>query len=366
MKIAIVHEWFDIKGGSENVVTSLLNIYPDADVFALVDFFDDDLRTKVLKEKQVVTTFIQNLPFSKKVFRNYLYFFPIAIEQLDLNGYDLIISSSHAVAKGVITAPDQVHICYTHSPMRYAWDMYHPYIKEHRISGLKKSFLAYVLHKIRIWDIGSSNRVDHFIANSTFVEQRIKKYYRRNATVIHPPVEIEKYTLEINKEEYFFTASRLVPYKKIKLIVEAFVQNRKPLIVAGRGEELEEIKRIATSNITVLGFVSAEKLVELMQKAKAFIFAAYEDFGIMPVEAMACGTPVVAYGKGGAKDTVIFPKTGIFFDEQTIESLNEAIDEFERMSFDHRAISEYAKQFDIKIFESKFKNFVDDLVEKRN
>lgn len=365
MKVAIVHEWFDIRGGSENVVTSLLNIYPNADLFALVDFFDDDLRTKMLKDKQVTTTFIQSLPFAKKLFRNYLPLFPIAIEQLDVSGYDLVISSSHAVAKGVITSPDQIHICYQYSPIRYAWDMYHTYFKEHEIRGLKAIILKYILYRIRIWDVISSNRVDHFIAISTLIQNRIQKYYRRESTVIFPPVDTNRFSYCDKKENYYFTASRLVPYKKIKLIVEAFNQNGKHLMVVGTGEQYKELKQMANSNVEILGYCNDSEMVHMMQQAKAFIFASYEDFGITPVEAMACGTPVIAYGKGGVLDTVIPYKTGIFFDEQTMVSLNGAIDEFEKISFDFKDISEHAKQFDIEVFENRFKDFIDTIVKNK-
>jgi len=364
MKVAIVHDWFTEKGGAENVVSSLLHLYPDADLFALVDFFDDRQRRKVLQGKNVTTTFIARLPFARKIFRNYLLLFPLAIERLDLRDYDLVISSSYAVAKGVLTGPEQVHICYSHSPMRYAWDMYFPYLKEHHVTGLKEKFLSYVLHKIRLWDVVSSNRVDWFIANSTLVQKRISKYYRRDSAVIHPPVDSSGFELHETKEDYFFTASRLVPYKKVRMIVEAFVKNGRRLIVAGSGPELEEIQRMATDNITVLGYVSDEKMLKLMQNAKAFVFAAYEDFGIVPVEAMACGTPVIAYGRGGVLDSVIDGKTGLFFSEQTTDSLNQAVEKFDGAVFDCEAIAQHAKTFDTKLFEDRLKRFIDAKTEK--
>jgi len=357
-KIAIVHDWFQDKGGAENVIASLLNIYPDADFFALVDFFDDQQRKEVLNGKNVTYSFIQKLPFAKKIFRHYLFLFPLAIERLDLRKYDVVISSSHAVAKGVITGPEQLHICINYSPMRYAWDMYFTYREEHRLGGIKEKFLSYVLHKIRIWDVTASNRVDHFIAISTLVQKRIAKYYRRESTLIYPPVNIERYTLCEEKEDYYFTMSRLVPYKRIKLIVEAFVENGKPLIVAGTGPQLEEIRAIATDNIKVLGYTEDKKVLEYMQKARAFVFAAYEDFGIVPVEAMACGTPVIAYGKGGITDTVIESKTGLFFKEQKVSALNNAIERFETMDFDYKAISEHASQFSRHLFEEKINMFI--------
>lgn len=362
MKIAIVHDWFDTPGGAENVVENLLELYPDADLFALVDFFSDENRKKYLKGKKVTTSFIQKLPFSKTKFRNYLPLFPIAIEQFNLDDYDLVISSSHAVAKGVLTGPHQLHICYQYSPMRYAWDMYHTYFKEHNIGGVKAFILRKVLHKIRIWDVVSSNRVDKFVAISTLIQDRIQKYYRRESHIIFPPVNTENFTLCENKEDFYFTASRLVPYKKVKLIVEAFNENGRALKVAGSGEQYEEIKRIAKNNIEVLGYCSDDKMVEYMQQAKAFIYAAYEDFGIVPVEAMACGTPVIAYGKGGVLDTVKDEETGILFEEQSIESLNHAIVKFENSSFEPGKVSEHAAYFSTIRFKNKFKAFVDENV----
>lgn len=359
MKIAIVHDWFTEKGGAENVVSELLILYPEAEFFALVDFFDDSQRKSILQSKKVTTTFIERLPFAKKYFRHYLLLFPLAIERLDLREFDLIISSSYAVAKGVMSGPDQLHISYCHSPMRYAWDMYFAYLKEHKVHGIKEKFLSYVLHKIRIWDVVSSNRVDYFIANSGFVQKRIMKYYRRNAVVIHPPVDVSRYQLCTEKEDFYFTASRLVPYKKIKMIAEAFSLNNKRLIIAGSGPEMEEIKRIATNNITVLGYVSDTVMIEHMQKAKAFVFASHEDFGIVPVEAMACGTPVLAFGKGGVLDTVVDTQTGLFFDEQTVESLNYAVDLFETMIFDYVAISQHAQKFSSKRFREEIKAMID-------
>ncbi len=362
MKIAIIHDWFDTPGGAENVIGNLLEIYPDADLFSLVDFFSDENRKKYLKGKKATTSFIQKLPFAKTKFRNYLPFFPIAIEQFNLDDYDLVISSSHAVAKGVLTGPHQVHICYQYSPMRYAWDMYHTYFKEHNISGIKAFILRKVLHKIRLWDVASSNRVDQFVAISTLIQDRIQKYYRRESHIIFPPVNTEKFTLYEKKEDFYFTASRLVPYKKVKLIVEAFNENGRPLKVAGSGEQYEEIKRIAKNNIEVLGYCSDDEMVKQMQQAKAFVYAAYEDFGIVPVEAMACGTPVIAYGKGGVIDTVKDEETGILFEEQSIESLNETIVKFENISFDPEKISEYAAYFSEKRFQKEFETFVDENV----
>ena len=364
MKIAIIHDWFDTPGGAENVVMNLLKLYPDADLYSLVDFFSEENRVKYLDGKTVTTSFIQHLPFAKKKFRNYLPLFPVAIEQLNLDAYDLVISSSHAVAKGVLTGPHQLHICYQYSPIRYAWDMYHTYFKEHHITGIKALILRKVLHNIRIWDVTSSNRVDAFVAISSLIRDRINKYYRRTADIIFPPVNTEKFTLCEKKEAFYFTASRLVPYKKVKLIVEAFNENGKPLKVAGTGEQFEEIKKIAKSNIEVLGYCSDDEMRAYMQKAKAFVYAAYEDFGIVPVEAMACGTPVIAYGKGGILDTVIPHKTGILFEKQTAESINSAIYAFENSAFDPAFISKHATSFSEERFQKAFKAYVDESINK--
>ena len=216
MKVAIVHDWFTEKGGAESVVASWLNLYPDADLFALVDFFDDARRNELLRGKQATTTFIQNLPFARKKFRNYLPLFPLAIERLDLREYDLVLSSSYAVAKGVMTGPEQLHVCYCHSPMRYAWDMYFPYMKEHNITGVKEKILSYALHKIRLWDVVSSNRVDWFIANSALVQSRIAKYYRRDAAVIHPPVDTSRFRLQEKKRTIFLRHRGWCRIKRLK------------------------------------------------------------------------------------------------------------------------------------------------------
>jgi len=360
MKVALVHDWLYVDGGAEKVLSAFLEIYPDADIFSLVDFLPDDKRERLLNKKRATTSFIQKLPFSKKYFKHYLPLFPIAVEQFDLTKYDLVISSSYAVAKGVLTPPSSVHISYCHSPVRYAWDMYHTYIKEHDIKGIKALFIKYVLHKIRIWDIISSNRVDYFIANSNFVKKRIDKFYKREAEVIHPFVDTDKFCLETKKEDFYLTASRLVPYKKIKLIVEAFNKSGKKLVVIGEGEEYKEIKNIAKSNIKVLGYREDDVLIEYMQRAKAFVYAALEDFGIVPLEAMACGTPVICYGKGGVKESVVDGKTGVFFFEQNSEALNEAIKKFEDMRFDPVFISKHALSFSKERFKKQIKSFVEE------
>ena len=324
--------------GAERVLEQMLRCYPQADVFSVVDFLPDSQRA-FLQGKKVTTTFIQGLPFAKTRYRAYLPLMPLAIEQLDLSAYDVILSSSHAVAKGVLTGPDQVHICMCYSPVRYAWDLQHQYLKESGLDlGIKGWAAKYLLHKLRIWDLRTANSVDQFVAISKFVARRIHKVYRRDSVVIYPPVATDDFVLTQSKEDFYFTASRLVPYKKIELIVEAFASMpSKRLIVIGAGPDFAKIKKIATPNVTMMGYQSHTVLLELLQKAKAFVFAAEEDFGIAPLEAQACGTPVIAYGKGGALETIRgaenqIPRTGVFFGQQTVPSLCAAIDVFESLS----------------------------------
>lgn len=333
MKIAMVCDWLVTYAGAERVVTQLLQCFPEADLFAVIDFLEDDVRQSYFLGKKATTTFIQRLPKAKTHYRTYLPLMPLAIEQLDLSAYDLIISSSHAVAKGVITGPDQLHISYVHSPMRYAWDFQHQYLRESGLqSGLKSMMTRYLLHRLRLWDYASAARVDHFIVNSQYIKRRIQKVYRREATVINPPVDIEHFACCKEKENFYLTASRFVPYKRIDLIVKAFAQMPdKRLVVVGDGPDEKKIKPLAHCNTELKGYLEKEALVTLMQQAKAFIFAAEEDFGIVPVEAQACGTPVIAYGRGGACETIVAEKTGLFFEEQTVESVIEAVQRFESM-----------------------------------
>jgi len=334
MKIAIVCDWLVTPGGAEKCLEQLITSFPEADIFAVVDFIDKEKRD-FLHNKPIKTTFIQKLPFAKKHYRHYLPLMPLAIEQLDVSAYDVIISSSHAVAKGVITGPDQLHISYVHSPMRYAWDLQHQYLKESGLDKKWRGYLArYFLHKLRLWDARTANGVDHFIANSQFIARRIYKTYRREAEVIYPPVDTSTFKPGTHKEDFYLTASRMVPYKKMDLIVESFqALPDRQLMVIGDGPDMQKIKNKAGKNVQILGYQSNESLLQYMQRAKAFIFAAEEDFGIVPLEAQACGTPVIAFGKGGALETVRGldqPKpTGLFFPEQTKEAIAKAVREFE-------------------------------------
>ena len=362
MKKALIHDWYYVNGGAEKVLHSLNNIWSDFDHYALIDFLSEKDREYVFSgnSDKVTTSFIQNLPTAKSNHRKFLELFPLAIEQFDLSEYDLIISSSSSIAKGVMTHANQLHISYVHSPMRYAWDLYHQYLREANLNkGIKGWYAKRVLHKIRTWDVISTNRVDHLVANSHYIAKRIKKVYRREADVIYPPVDISNFSLETNKEDYYLTASRMVPYKKMDIIVEAFSKMpEKKLIVIGDGPEMNKIKSKASKNIEILGHVSYDVLLKTMQKAKAFVFAAEEDFGIIPVEAQACGTPVIAFGKGGALETVSNLKSGIFFNEQKPQSIIETVLKFEKIDFDSEIVRKNSEKFSKERFEREFKEYV--------
>lgn len=356
MKVAIVHDWLVTNAGAEKVLIAILEIFPDADIFSLVDFLDAQDRKDILNGRFVKTSFIQKLPFAKKQFRNYLPLFPLAIEGFDLTSYDLIISSSWAVAKGVKKTARQLHISYCYTPIRYAWDLYDEYTSN--LKQPKKIFVQQTLKYIRKWDVETLKRVDFFIADSHFVAERIKRIYNRDSIVIYPPVDMNKFTLHTQKENFYMTASRLVPYKKTRLIVEAFNQMpEKKLIVIGSGEEYHEIKKIAKSNISVLGYQKNNIMIDYMQRAKAFIYAAIEDFGIVPIEANACGTPVIALNQGGTKETIVPNINGIHFNNQDTMSIILAVNEFEKLKFDSIAIRKSTEQY--THFKEKFKDFVD-------
>lgn len=368
MKIAIIADWLTTYAGSERVLEQMIACYPNADLFSIVDFIPEASRG-FLQGKKPVTTFVQKLPGAKRYARHYLPLMPLAIEQLDLSGYDLILSSSHAVAKGVIVGPDQLHISYVHSPIRYAWDLQHQYLKESGFDKRRIGWLArWFLHKIRLWDVRTQFGVDEFLANSRFIARRIHRVYGRDATVIYPPVDVEAFSLCESKEDFYLTASRMVPYKRMDLIVEAFAEMPdKKLIVIGDGSDFEKIRAKSTPNIRLLGYQSFSVLRDHMQRAKAFVFAAEEDFGIAPVEAQACGTPVIAFGKGGALETVrgldavgVEP-TGVFFKEQLVASIVDAVQRFEsnQAQFVPATIRHHAERFSVAQFRARYTSFVD-------
>jgi glycosyltransferase involved in cell wall biosynthesis len=373
MKTALVHEWLTplATGGSELVVKEILKSV-DADLYALIDF-ESINPNSYLYQRKIGTTFLQHFPSARKGVQKYLPLLPIAIEQLNLTDYDVILSSSHAVAKGVITRPDQLHISYCHTPMRYAWDLTFDYLDRSSLGkGIPGIFTRYFLHQLRQWDVISANRVDFFIANSHHTARRIWRCYRRKAHVIYPPVNINKFPFQEKKSEFYVTVSRLVSYKKVSLIVEAFNRLGKPLVVIGDGAELNEIRSFAKPNIKILGAVSDEKMIKYMSEAKAFIYAACEDFGIAIVEAQACGTPVIAYKGGGAMETVKdireFPDTGtgLLFSPQTVEGLMEGIETFTTLEnkFNPENNRLQANQFSNQIFKKNYLEFLDDCKQK--
>jgi glycosyltransferase involved in cell wall biosynthesis len=365
MKIAIVHDWLVTYAGAERVLEQMLAVYPNAELYSLIDFVPESERG-FLGGRRARTSFLQRMPGARRHYRSYLPLMPLAIEQFDLSSHDLVISSSYAVAKGILTGPDQLHICMCYSPIRYAWDLQHQYLRETGLDrGLRSVFARTLLHYMRNWDARTGNGVDEFIAISGFVARRIRKVYRREAVVIYPPVDVCEFTPGQSKDDSYVTASRLVPYKRIDLLVDAFsgMPDRR-LVVIGDGPELRRIRSKAGSNVTLLGTQPLSVLREHLQRARAFVFAAEEDFGIAPLEAQACGTPVIAFGKGGSIETIRgleHPQpTGVFFDEQTVPAVQHAVELFEREQ--HRispaACRENALRFDSDRFRRQFEELV--------
>ena len=333
MRVAIVHDWLVTYAGAERVLEQMLAVYPDADLFSLIDFVPEQERA-FLGGRQVRTSFLQRLPGARRHYRSFLPLMPLAIEQFDLSEYGLVISSSHAVAKGVLTGPDQLHICMCYSPMRYAWDLQHQYLRETGLRGVRGALARGLLHRTRAWDLRTANGVDEFIAISQFIARRIWKVYRREATVIYPPVDVDNFTPEGSRSDFYVTASRMVPYKRMEMIVEAFAaMPERRLIVIGDGPESPRVRARGGPNVKFLGHQPFTVLREHLRQARAFVFAAEEDFGIAPLEAQACGTPVIAYGKGGVVETIpgleSLEPAGVLYQQQTPESLRQAVTIFE-------------------------------------
>ena len=333
-RIAVVHEWLDTYYGSERVTAEILACFPDADLFTLVDIMVPEQRG-FLDGRTVHTSFLQRLPLARRHFRMYLPLMPLAIEQFDLAGYDLVLSSSHAFAKGVLTGPAQLHVAYIHAPMRYGWEYQHQYLRQSGLErGLRGMLTRCVLHYLRLWDHRTANQVDHFLANSRFIARRIDKIYRRSSAVVYPPVDVHSFPLQPAKQDYYVAVSRFAPYKHTETIVEAFrLLGGRKLVVIGGGSGLERARADVPANVSLLGFQPFDVLRRHMAAARALIFAAEEDFGITPVEAQACGTPVIAFAGGGALETVRGLEqqrpTGLFFDVQTPEAIAAAVERFE-------------------------------------
>lgn len=355
VKTAHVYEWLVTMAGGEKTLEAIYEAYP-APIHTLVHN-RKAMAGSELANAEVHTSFLQKFPFAASCYRYFLPFFPLAVEQFDLSGYDLILSTSHAVAKGALTHPGQLHLCYCLTPMRYAWDLTHRYLED--LGPVQKALAKLTLHRMRNWDIASLNRVDHFAAISHYIASRIKKVYGRESTVIYPPVDVEKIPFQEKKEDFYLAVSRFVPYKKIDLIVEAFAQTpERKLVVIGDGPEMSKVKQKARKNIEILGHRSDATVRDYMKRAKAFVFAAEEDFGIVVVEAQAAGTPIIAFGRGGARETVIEGKTGVFFEAQTVPSLTRALETFDRAEFDPKALRAHAESFSKARFQREFKDFV--------
>ena len=365
MNPAIIHEWLVTLAGAESVLQSIHKLYPGR-IYTL--FHDPKgVRGSPWENPDIRTSLLQRLPFASKHHRAFLPLFPMAIEQFDLRSHDLVISSSYAVAKGVLTSSDQLHICYCHSPMRYIWDLTFEYLEASDIThGLKSFFVRGIFHYIRMWDAVSAIRVNEFVANSYYIANRIQKCYNRQATVIYPPVDVDRFSISPTRDKYFITISRLVPYKRVDLLIEAFNFLKLPLLIIGDGPSRKKLQGMAGKTITFLGHLPPQEMDEHLKKARAFVFSAEEDFGIVNVEAQACGIPVIAFGRGGALETVEDNLTGLFFYKQEVASIIDAMERFlaKEHAFDPSLIRENAKRFPRSRFEYEFKKFVDNAWEQ--
>lgn len=358
-KVAIVCDWLVSRGGAERVISAISGMFPEAPIYTSIY---DPKKLPEFEEREVITSFIQKMPFALGKHYLYLPLMPYAFEQFDLSQFDIVISSSHSCAKGIITKPRTLHICYCHSPMRYCWDNCHQYFEQYGIPAPLKSRAQKMLHELRMWDRLSAERVDFFIANSEHVKKRISKYYRKDSTVIYPPVATNhfKNTAKNAAGQYYLAVGRLTPYKRFDLLVETFNELQLPLVIVGIGKEEEKLKKAAGRFITFLGAISDDELKEMYEKAIALVFPQSEDFGIIPIEAMSAGKPVIAYASGGALETVVPGKTGLFFEEQTNASLKKAVLEFGAMKWNPDEISRHAEKFDLEIFEGRLRKFIEE------
>lgn len=358
MKVALVHDYLNQMGGAERVLMAFHEIFPDAPVYTSI--YDPKRVDPAFQKMDVRTSFMQRLPLVTKHHQPYLPLYPFAMEKLDLRGYDLVLSSSSAFAKGVITRPETMHICYCHTPMRWCWN-YEEYVEREQLGKIARSVLPFMITGLRIWDQVSAARVDHFIANSPVIAERIRKYYRREAAYIPPPVEAKRFPFDPNliPENYFLILSRLVPYKRIDLAIEACNRLQLPLVIIGGGRDEERLKHIAGPTIRFMGRLPDEEVIHYFTHCRAFLFPGEEDFGITPLEAQACGRPIIAYGAGGALASVIDGVTGLFFHEQTVDSLAAALASFDECAFDPHIIHNHALEFDTSRFSRRMLQFIE-------
>jgi glycosyltransferase involved in cell wall biosynthesis len=365
MKVAIIHYWLVGMRGGEKVIEALCEMYPQADIFTHV--YDPEMVSDRIRQHRVIPTFINALPRAAKMYKTYLPLMPLALEQIDLSGYDLIISSESGPAKGIIPPSDAIHVCYCHTPMRYIWNMYHQY--RNGAGRLARLMMPPLTHYLRMWDVTSAARVDSFVANSTTVARRIHRYYGADAVVINPPVDTKAFSIAAPSDlgDYYLMAGELVSYKRPDLAVRAFNETKQKLVVIGGGEMLEEIRRLAGPTVKVMGSQPFEVLKHHYARCRALIFPGEEDFGMVPVEAMASGRPVVALGRGGATETVKDGVSGVFFPEQTVEAIASAVERLTHIEFDSRKISAHAEQFGREQFFQKMRTHIDSLlVQKAN
>ncbi|MBU1017713.1 glycosyltransferase [Patescibacteria group bacterium] len=356
-RIAIVTDWLTNYGGAESVISAFHDLFPDTPVYTTI--YRPEKMGELSNLKNIHTTWLNKIPFAKHQWL--LSQMPAAVEMMDLSDYDIVLSSCHSVSKGVITKPDTLHICYCHTPMRYAWEEWDFETRLKKFPFFLRPLIRRQIKKIRQWDYCAAQRVDEYIANSGYIAGKIKEHYKREADVIYPPVQTDKFKpVDQPTNDYYLAVGRLIPYKKFDLIVRTFNKLGKPLKVVGIGPDYKKIKKLAQSNVEILGRVSSDELTKLYANCRAFVFPQIEDAGIVPLEAMSAGRPVIALNRGGSLDSMKEGVTGVFFKEQTIESLAEAIERFEKMAFDPKTIRTNAKEFDTEKFKQKIKNYIDE------
>lgn len=354
-RVALVCDWLLNRGGAEKVIQNFHTLFPQAPIYTSLY---DPSRLPGLTNTVVTTSFLQKIPYATKKHYFFLPFMPLAFEQFDLSKFDIVLSSCHSASKGVLTKPRTMHVCYCHTPMRYAWDNFHEYFEQYRIPWIFRNSAKRLLHKIRLWDRFAADRVDYFIANSEHVRKRIEKYYKRDATVIHPPVSTERFTVADSPGKYFLAVGRLTPYKRFDILISVFNKLRWPLRIVGTGRDEKRLKKMAGPTIEFLSDIDDATLAAVYKEAKALLYPQVEDFGITPLEAMSCGRPVIAYGEGGVLESVVPGETGIFFDEQKEDALERVLKNFEKHQWDPRKIRKHAEKFDSSVFLKKIQNFL--------